>query len=696
MVILSWLSRAHASPPGARPNVIRGDASPARFLVAPREHRPTRDPRRHTRFEAAPRWFGALALVLLGGACTPSERVAVSGCERCHRPPDLEQGLEQQHPSFALACTHCHGGRAEATSVAEAHVPGPGDLKHLALREIEATDPAHRRFGNPTDLSAASATCGGEDGCHSAIVQSVRLSVHATLAGVVQVASAQAGIEPAGRAVVEVRDPRFAAGTPFTAEALPALGGPSPVDGTSTLRQLAEHTFAKACTGCHLGVYGAPGVGRSNNWHASGCAACHVPYAPDGLGQSGDPTANPAAPGHPLAHFVEHVAISDRQCESCHHTSLRVGTAFRGLRERTADDGPLPNARVEGAIHGQPAGFFIDDDDTRDTLDVTPADVHQQKGMVCIDCHVGQDVHGDGRLRTAMGAETGVECSDCHGTFDARAGVAEGELRTSGGATLKRVRREPDGSVILTGALDGLRRVVPQVVDLRENAALRWAHNTERHGELECYACHTAWMQNFYLIERTLDLRGASRDPLAGGPTPGEVREDNQVVRLDALHLGINADGKIGPLMAMNGLLSVIAPCDPRQEPEGCERSAEQPIFGRKILDRHLEADPQGRLPLAFVPAFPHTTSTRATVQACERCHPRDYEVNEARAAATYGFGSGRFFAPLAGTSTQADLSRYVDAEGRPIVTFGHPGTGPVPIDRIRKALEHRITLPLR
>lgn len=48
-------------------------------------------------------------------------------------------------------------------------------------------------------------------------------------------------------------------------------------------------------------------------------------------------------------------------------------------------------------------------------------DVHQKVGMHCADCHVSQDVHGNGNLYNEPRAAIQVDCIDCHGTINAPA-----------------------------------------------------------------------------------------------------------------------------------------------------------------------------------------------------------------------------------------------------------------------------------
>lgn len=642
-----------------------------------------------------------LALGLIGFGCSSSEVIQGSGCESCHRPADQPGGLEAPHPMAAIACVDCHGGNPNESSVGAAHVPNPtgGDLRNLGWTQLAATDPAYRRFVNPSDPSAATQSCGTGSTCHQAIVEQVARSVHTTGAGVINVPRIIQGLETQPRyAFTAATDPNPDNGAKNQFASLEVLPPAPAVTPASTLSDFVAHSFSKACSGCHLGAYGAIGPGRSQQLLPNGCAACHVPYAKDALGTSADPTVNRTEAGHPLRHSIEKV-VKDEQCSACHYRSLRIGTQFRGLREITEADrerGTEHLALSTEVLHGRPAGSYVIDDDTRDTLDTTPPDVHHERGLGCVDCHFGADVHGDGHLPGTAGGAQGIECSDCHGTFERELQPVDGQFRTTGGAVLARLRKEADGRYLLRGALDGLDHPVTQITNLRRTPLVTNAHSEARHGDLECYSCHTAWMQNFYLSERILDLRVMEKSSADGETTPGAVTEVHWVVGLENIHLGINGDGKVGTFLFDNTFPSVIVPCDPRTEPVGCESTPSQPIFGKKVIDRALEWTPNGLLSLGYYPSFAHTVGGRGKIQPCERCHPRQYEVEPARPAAAFGLGSGKWSWSVRGTSDPVDLTRVVDALGAPQVPFPRPGTKPVPPEVVRAALDYEVILPLR
>jgi hypothetical protein len=661
-------------------------------------------------------FVGLSCIAVLCSACPKEEKVSAGACQDCHQP-EGQTGIEEPHPLFAVRCHECHGGDPDVDTVVGSHVANPtGDnIRTLPLERLLAEDvAAYRRFVNPSDLVATRQTCGannaqaGSTGCHQGIVESSAMSIHATAAGLSNIPRFASGLRAADEFFAPVAT-TGASGGPE--DAIAALFGISLPDiANVTVEQpavLLEHTLAKGCTGCHLYVYGLVDYG-SGRQGSTGCATCHMVYAEDARSQSTDPVITHDEKGHPQKHFLERYP-PQRTCEACHFRSTRIGMQFKGIREETLSDRRfgLANAErtTEEDLHGKPTGFYIIDDDTRDTVDITPPDIHGARGMICADCHAGQDMHGTGHIRASMGFETGVECTDCHGTFEDDAGE-DGVFMTTGGTVLKNMRREGE-VVILTGRGDGRDRTVTQLRELKDRLnteAIDAAHSDGNHGDLECYACHTAWMQNVYALRLSLDQRHESRDPLTGSESPGIVVEDNELMSLENLHLGINADGKIGPFMAYNILFDVVELCQPGADPE-CVNSPDEPIFGKRTLRRYAPDSADGKLGLTFTPVFPHTTATRSTVQPCERCHPRQWEVepgrigaDDMRVRATYGQGTGAYTVTLSGSSTTdpVDLSRFADDRGQAVIGFSQPGVGPIPAARAMRPLSYRVPPTLR
>ena len=90
-------------------------------------------------------------------------------------------------------------------------------------------------------------------------------------------------------------------------------------------------------------------------------------------------------------------------------------------------------------------------------------DIHQEKGMHCIDCHFSQDNHGDGKLYGEVRNAVEITCQDCHGSIRQRADerfvTKDGDiqLRTTGNASPAKGKNEPFAGTKLNG---GVAKVV--------------------------------------------------------------------------------------------------------------------------------------------------------------------------------------------------------------------------------------------
>lgn len=636
----------------------------------------------------ARRWIqGSLGAFIALAGCSSKVSLNEGSCNSCHRmESEGRQGIEVPHERFALICVDCHGGDDTQATQDQAHVSNPGLLspETAALNAFLELDQDYLRFINPTHPAVASRSCGSLSpkagvgaGCHQGLVDSVSLSTHATNIGITTVPRFNANIQatrPPANAVVETLNESFQSSTApsftyqsFEGLTLTAIDG---LDPAADPRPFLDHALTKRCSQCHLNVFdGGIEPGNTGRYRSAGCAGCHAVYAEDGLSQSGDVFAKRDLPAHPTEHRLIR-RPPDQTCETCHFRSARIGLGFKGWREASADRQLDPPAavRTDAAAHGQEAGAFVIDEDGGNDQDETPPDIHQAMGMQCTDCHTGVDVHGGGHLRPNMGAEVGIECEDCHGGFEEPAAELEGDFRSTGGSLLERLTRAEDGSLQYQGA-DGASRAVTQVSALGSEGDLGEAHNSANHGALECYACHTAWMQNYYLQALTLDLRERAEDPISGAESAGAVTERTEQVRVDRLHLGTNVDGKIGTFMADTRLFSVID------------------ASGNTVVDRYLGASSEGRAGVSFMPAFQHTVRGADGVQPCAACHPKQDGSNLAAVRAVYGFGTGELTITSTSTGRTIDLMQMIDEAGTSSVALGHLLPKPVPFESIQRAL---------
>jgi hypothetical protein len=295
----------------------------------------------------------------------------------------------------------------------------------------------------------------------------------------------------------------------------------------SRLAKLYQEQVAFTCGDCHLGSSGANN--RYGDFRPSGCSACHMPYSQDGRSRSQDPNVPKNEPldpddiddperAHVRSHRIRGVArtlsngttvqgIDDHTCAGCHQGSNRMVMQYWGIRldqnqdvrrgvqypanpvtfRTTRDDTRLfdpavGNRTFNGRNHNQ---YLLFEDYDGDGRDDTPADVHYEAGMGCVDCHGSVDLHGNvqapngGDIVSRMGHAITIRCEDCHGTATAYANTVTGENYArqtatlgvdSEGNPLRHVERDSAGDFWLTSKLDGRRHYIRQVRDVIVNS----------------------------------------------------------------------------------------------------------------------------------------------------------------------------------------------------------------------------------
>ena len=290
----------------------------------------------------------------------------------------------------------------------------------------------------------------------------------------------------------------------------------------SPLANLFHEQVAFTCGDCHLGSAGAND--RYGDFRSSGCTSCHMPYALDGRYTGSDPNITREEPLDPddidppeRSHVREHRIVSvaktfgngvvqqgidDYACAGCHQGSNRTVMQYWGIRlDQNEDlrrgvqypanpvdyvdtrnderlfDPVVGNRTFNGRDRDQ---YILFEDYDGDGRDDTPADVHYDAGMGCIDCHGSYDLHGGNPgngglgLRSRMEHGTAVSCETCHGTVEAYAPTQGGKTYAGqdaplvvddAGNKLRHVARDGNGDYWLTSKLTGERLFVPQTRD---------------------------------------------------------------------------------------------------------------------------------------------------------------------------------------------------------------------------------------
>lgn len=558
-------------------------------------------------------WLAAAALCLAAasavrGAPLSSEVDAAAaqdtrpaeGCLACHA------GIEDMHPQAPLSCVDCHGGDARGRTKEEAHVPGRvprGEDERVAPLDA---DLAQRRFENPMDLRVAGAVCGG---CHAGALEHLRTSLHGTTAGHLSDGYYEAGAkaEKGGAYAVFPTRAGAAGGMADFFPQVPEFKAPKDAE------DLAAHfgdLTRKECLQCHLWSEGRAVRGRvgfDGDYRGEGCAACHVPYAQDGLSRTRDRSIDRNEPGHPLRHSLVRAAPTGT-CTSCHWGDATIGLNFQGLAALPpgAPAGPdIPGTTPE-LSHRQ---NFLQDAAT------LPPDIHHERGMHCVDCHTLGDVMGDGRLHGSMEQAVEIDCRDCHGDFERVA-----DFVTRKGTKLANLRREGE-AVVLVSKVDGKEHPVAQVAHLvdprhEDYSARAAAAMTREHAGLACHSCHNAWNPNFLGFHYDRNESLTQLDLLSGRRTSGRVTTQEKVfASWKSLYLGLDEEGRLAPYLT--GFSAMGSYTD---------------AAGERVVDQRLPETRAGLSGLTMIHHQMHTV--RKAGRTCVDCH---------RAGEVYGTGSGAY-----------------------------------------------------
>ena len=99
--------------------------------------------------------------------------------------------------------------------------------------------------------------------------------------------------------------------------------------------------------------------------------------------------------------------IGNGQCFACHSRSGRISTSYEGWHELHE-----PPAQASDPVQPSPPRFRTIEDDR--VFERVLPDIHQQRGLDCIDCHTPAEVMGDGVAHASKSGQLRVACADCH------------------------------------------------------------------------------------------------------------------------------------------------------------------------------------------------------------------------------------------------------------------------------------------
>ena len=268
--------------------------------------------------------------------------------------------------------------------------------------------------------------------------------------------------------------------------------------------------------------------------------------------------------------------------------------------------------------------------------------IHVDAGMHCVDCHYGQDSHGNGHLYGEVAAAVEISCVDCHGTPDAYPNLhTSGPAALEGGTDLSAIRN-PDGKKrfewvgddliqrsVMDADLEWKVSLIKDAVDptnahynpkaakaktMSKNTSSQdwgaevakddWAHS---YDNMECYACHTSWTTSCGGCHLPIEANAKTdRHHYEGGSSRNFATYNPQVARDQMFLIGKRETakgGKFAPVRSTSAL--VLSSTNANRE---------------KIYMQQPPVAASGYSSQAFNPHFPHTTRKTET-KTCNDCH---------------------------------------------------------------------------
>ena len=306
----------------------------------------------------------------------------------------------------------------------------------------------------------------------------------------------------------------------------------------------------------------------------------------------------------------------------------------------------------EGNLVDRRGNLIPHDDPEKFGKAVHLKDIHLEKGMQCVDCHFGQDNHGNGKLYGETRNAVEIDCVDCHGSVKQRATlITSGPAAPQGGTALSALRTpwrerrfywESEKLYQRSMVEKDVKWEVRQVVDAitpgssTYNEQARLAKTIQRDGttwgapaasenlahaneNMTCFACHTSWTPTCFGCH--LSMSANRKAPMLhneGLQTRNWTSYNFQVLRDDSFFLG--RDGTV----TGNRIAPVRSACAVLVSSQNQSRAW--------IYYMQQTVSAEGLSGQAFSTFVPHTVRTTET-KRCTDCHVSAAGDNNARMA---------------------------------------------------------------
>ncbi len=276
--------------------------------------------------------------------------IEVGNIESCLQCHQNTTGYSNYHDPDLIGCSSCHLGNISASDKTDAH---------------------NGMILIPGNLADAEVTCGK---CHSEELKKVSNSLMTTNSGLVAVDKFIFGEADSPNYHYHIKD----------------------IENSASDKHIRD-----LCANCHLGAE-KPGYGEINQLsRGGGCIACHLNYS----NQAKFDLEQYIASGKkelPKFHPSTDIFVNNTHCFGCHSRSSRISTNYEGLQETLLDENDIPSENDYSVLEDKRVYKHMEED------------VHNTKGLLCIDCHSSHEVMGDGNLYLHEEDAVSLQCSDCH------------------------------------------------------------------------------------------------------------------------------------------------------------------------------------------------------------------------------------------------------------------------------------------
>ena len=494
------------------------------------------------------------------------------GCLSCHQEMT---GFRPAHDPKRIGCASCHQGERFTLN------------KSLAHRGMTLT---------PGNFSVVRQTCASAN-CHSEMDSRLRASLMSTMSGVVAVDRVVFG---------ESRDLNRRC------------------DVRQISRSPADRHLRTLCASCHLGQDKAEPDATSELSRGGGCSACHLDYSVEAREELHRRTNANNGNQVPRHHPDISVAVQAQSCFGCHSRSGRISLAYEGWHETILDEASAKR------IVGWQDKFRILTDGR--VLEKHETDIHFQKGMQCVDCHIAAEVMGDGRQHSHKENALKVACVDCHPEQAPRTATFERlDPETQKIVALRRLN-EPGRKFLLASSglaypnvflgIDGqvLLKTLSDLLLEPKPASTVCGRDIAGHRKLECRACHSAWTPQCIICHTSFDSGADGWDHLSGRMVKGVWREQS------------------GDLLAEPPVLGVekITLASGASEERFTTFAPGMVMTLTRATQKTKRTDEFHRL---YAPVSPHTSTSKP--RNCVSCHANPAALGYGRGKLTYEVRGG-------------------------------------------------------